>query len=364
MINLLLNIENTSVEGLNKQLLTLDSSYLAPTKKELDKWPYKCNLAISPHYLIGKVLWNEKKIISDYRFSKFKGRSVLQLLIREYTNNEKEPYWIPLTGTKITLESPIYKKKIPLDLHPSRGGKFFWEHGFQMKRYDYKKLYYKTKDYRDKYQKGLNESFGTTGAKAPMQIPSIRKQITTTMQEKYGVNWFLKRGEHYSAVTETMIERHGVENLFYSDEWQSKMKQNQSIGFSKLEKEVISYIAEELGHSDAIYVSENKFDQATVMVPGTNRAYFLDYLHPKKKIIIEVFGDYWHCNPKRFEADYFHPNKKKLASEIWKADENRNAQVEKSTKCTLHVVWEWDWIKNNASTRLRIKQILDGNSKD
>lgn len=44
--------------------------------------------------------------------------------------------------------------------------------------------------------------------------------------------------------------------------------------------------------------------------------YFVDFYIPKFNLGIEVDGDFWHCNPDKFENDYFHPVKQKTAEDI------------------------------------------------
>jgi hypothetical protein len=42
----------------------------------------------------------------------------------------------------------------------------------------------------------------------------------------------------------------------------------------------------------------------------------LDIYFPKLNKAIEYNGDYWHCNPNKYEADYFHKKSKLTAKEI------------------------------------------------
>ena len=60
-----------------------------------------------------------------------------------------------------------------------------------------------------------------------------------------------------------------------------------------------------------------------------------------KKHIIEVYGDYWHCNPKLFKEDFYHPQLKQTAAEKWAADDQRKQYLE-SLGYTVTVVWESD----------------------
>ena len=41
-----------------------------------------------------------------------------------------------------------------------------------------------------------------------------------------------------------------------------------------------------------------------------NNYYFCDFVVPELKLCIEYFGDYWHCNPKKYDANYLNKKKK------------------------------------------------------
>lgn len=64
-----------------------------------------------------------------------------------------------------------------------------------------------------------------------------------------------------------------------------------------------------------------------------------DYVNESKKHIIEVYGDYWHCNPKLFDKDFYHPQLKKTAEEKWRLDLARQQYFE-SLGYTVEIIWE------------------------
>jgi len=61
-------------------------------------------------------------------------------------------------------------------------------------------------------------------------------------------------------------------------------------------------------------------------------------------IILEINGDFWHCNPNKYNEDYIHPYIKKTASEIWLKDINKKINAEKKGYEVIYI-WE-DEIKN------------------
>jgi len=66
-----------------------------------------------------------------------------------------------------------------------------------------------------------------------------------------------------------------------------------------------------------------------------------DYVNESTKHIIEVYGDYWHCNPKLFDKGFYHRQLKKTAEEKWSLDLKRQQYLE-SLGYKVTVVWESD----------------------
>lgn len=71
--------------------------------------------------------------------------------------------------------------------------------------------------------------------------------------------------------------------------------------------------------------------------------YSADELHPEKKIIVEIHGDYVHANPKRFSADDIIRlyGQSYTAAEKWEMDAIRTQRLE-AAGYNVIVVWESD----------------------
>lgn len=82
-------------------------------------------------------------------------------------------------------------------------------------------------------------------------------------------------------------------------------------------------------------------------VPIENTTYTVDFLNKKTNEVIECFGDYWHCNPKKYDKDYYHSRVKKTAAQIWEEDEKRIEQIESQGYYTK-IIWESEW-RNKSS---------------
>lgn len=104
---------------------------------------------------------------------------------------------------------------------------------------------------------------------------------------------------------------------------------------SKFEKIIFDYLDETLIKYS---VESNKF------IKLNKRQIFPDILI-NNEIIIDCFGDYWHCNPEFYNKDYFHKQIRKTASEIWKYD-NEKEEILKNNGYNVIRVWENDFTKN------------------
>jgi G:T-mismatch repair DNA endonuclease (very short patch repair protein) len=115
-----------------------------------------------------------------------------------------------------------------------------------------------------------------------------------------------------------------------------KLKETRKLGkikstiTSKKEKEIIDYL-NKLGYQS---IQSHKVDTK-----------ICDVYIPSLNLIIEYFGDYWHCNPSKYQSDYYNVKKGKYAWEIWEYDVKK-LELIKSYGYNLEVIWEKD-LKNN-----------------
>lgn len=330
------------------RFLKLSYGFKLPTNEESEKWPYKSELNISPGFLYGRrVFVGDDDMGGIENVSYEMNRNHRSIVIYTHTGNK-----VSLSNAKVEFHD-IFKNEIRnISIHPTKN-KTLWEKGFVIDEYIYKKMYYQTDEYREQYEKTLNENHGTIGLKAPIQNKKIKEKITNTINERYGVDWFLDRGKHYSAVTLSMLEKHGVENVFLSEDWQIKMhkiKNDISVKDckedSKLEREVIRKINELFFHENNFFYESTKGQYYVKSFCGKKMFYKLDFYNPENKIAIEVMGDYWHCNPKIYQENFFNKNKNMTAKDIWLSDNLKKQEVIKNLKCFYFQIWEHDWNTN------------------
>ena len=123
---------------------------------------------------------------------------------------------------------------------------------------------------------------------------------------------------------------------------------------SKLETKFFEFLSEDT----KIY---SKGLQSRIIVD--TKIYVVDYLDPISKKIIEVFGYYWHTNPKFYSKDFYHPMVKLTAEEIWKKDEIRINNL-KNAGFKLLIIWEDELYKDLEKQLLLAKEFLEGKDEN
>jgi very-short-patch-repair endonuclease len=75
------------------------------------------------------------------------------------------------------------------------------------------------------------------------------------------------------------------------------------------------------------------------------RHYRYDYFDFTTKKVIEFNGDYWHCNPDKYDENYIHTVIKMDAKTIWDRELQKIEWI-KNRNYNVLVVWESEYRKN------------------
>jgi hypothetical protein len=182
---------------------------------------------------------------------------------------------------------------------------------------------------RKKYDDTLNRKYGVS---YPMQNSELLKQAIETKNEKYGcgnnveklkATWKQmppeKIMERTDKIRNTCLEKYGVHNILL-------LHKSNGIGISKVQREYFDKVKEI--YSDAqleYYISELNI-QVDIYIPSQNK-------------IIEVYGDYWHCNPNIFTENTYHTQLHMTAGDKWEFDLKRKTKLE-SAGYIVDIIWE------------------------
>lgn len=78
------------------------------------------------------------------------------------------------------------------------------------------------------------------------------------------------------------------------------------------------------------------------------------------EVVLECFGDFWHCNPAIWQPEDYNASLKMTAAEKWQRDAARAKRLE-AQGFRVHVLWESEIVNEPARVRKTISALLDGN---
>lgn len=246
-------------------------------------------------------------------------------------------------------------------------------------------LKYGEKDGLDKYykkNKNLSVSYNTlkSNGRTDEEINLIRethrkKSINTidTFILRYGEFEGTRRWNEYineNHITPSMIS-YWIKKGFSEDESKKII--------SKLQKRDLPYFINKYGEKEGTdrYLAQNlKKVKNSTGISNIEKQIFLeilktelcyncypidkyvvDILIPSKNIIIEIQGDYWHCNPDIWKADDFNKTIKMTAKERWEKDEIRKKRLVELGYKVIYI-WEKD-IKNGSKLKNNYLDIIN-----
>jgi G:T-mismatch repair DNA endonuclease (very short patch repair protein) len=208
---------------------------------------------------------------------------------------------------------------------------------------------------RIEWQKKLMDAEGITNIG---QRESVKKSIRKTIFERYGVDHYMELDLIKDKIKSTCLEKYGVDHPMKNQEISSKLfdyflekygtffPQNRQ--FSKIHKKVCDLLNENnIGFTNEFKIS------------CVDRKYFFDIKIESFNRIIEVNGDYWHCNPQIYNPDDIFYFKKihTLAKDKWKEDADKIKAANKNGFNVL-TIWESD-IKDKRKWELTKEIIIE-----
>lgn len=119
--------------------------------------------------------------------------------------------------------------------------------------------------------------------------------------------------------------------------WRKKLQNSffengcKNIPQSKLANDIINILQEKFPNIKREKYLYNK---------NIKHGYFYDLSYKNK--LIEINGDYWHCNPKFFDNNYYNKTKDMMAKDIWKYD-NEKIEFAINEGYKIITIWENDY---------------------
>jgi len=192
----------------------------------------------------------------------------------------------------------------------------------------------------DSYSKTNNfkkKTKQTWSKKNNSELNRIKEKKKQTCLKKYGVDNPSKSEIIKKQTRQTCLKKYGVNYPMQNPNISAKVwARNENIWSSKLQNTIFNELIKffpSIKPNRNIWISEIK------------KCYNCDIVFKEKMKIIEIFGDYWHCNPKIFKENYFHKQTNKTANEIWQYDNQKIERLENKGWQVL-ILWECDIRKN------------------
>lgn len=78
--------------------------------------------------------------------------------------------------------------------------------------------------------------------------------------------------------------------------------------------------------------------------------YKLDFVNTELMKCIEFNGDFWHCNPKKYNENHVHKITNKPVNEIWEYDKIKEKFIKENMGFDLLIIWESEYRKDKKRT--------------
>ena len=275
------------------------------------------------------------------------------------TTIQEEKEYIDYSGTVIRIV-----KLLDLQLDKKLSGEL---HGKRNKAT--KLLKYGDPNYNN-IEKNKQTTLDRYGVSSVLSLPDIRERIKETNLEKYGNEYgsceFVDRMGGF-AKDKDLASRAGKIGTKHPKNVKHQKEFFASEKFKEWKKQWAMDNPEKATASRLAWARTSKFHQRLKKQFEDNSIstqteykvlnYFVDEFDVKTNTCIEFFGDYWHCNPNKYQSNFIHPESKLTAQDIWDRDKIRLERI-KSQGYNIFVIWESDNIidKINEYKQLYILQ--------
>lgn len=130
-------------------------------------------------------------------------------------------------------------------------------------------------------------------------------------------------------------------NLLYEEAEKLLSERYQKTSFvSNKEKQFVNDFLEHIQEQENVYTYRNR--QFCIWSDLLASPLFYDITCSKRKKIIEYNGDYWHCNPKKYNGDFYVKQANCTATKIWERDALKTLTA-KNRGFDVFTVWESEY---------------------
>lgn len=127
-------------------------------------------------------------------------------------------------------------------------------------------------------------------------------------------------------------------------------------------EEAIRKIGSHINHSGRSILEHELTDTLVLLYDGSKNdhaaGWCCDYVNDDIKVVVELFGDFWHHNPSMYSSDWINPFTRRTSLEVWRRDIRKLTELS-AAGYSVNVVWESDWRHNKVRELERIKNAFD-----
>jgi G:T-mismatch repair DNA endonuclease (very short patch repair protein) len=186
------------------------------------------------------------------------------------------------------------------------------------------------KSVRSMYTETCLDKYGVNNVSQDM---SIKNKKRDTFTKNYGVDNIFRLEEFKATIDDLMIKKYGVKRI---SGWHSFSDEQKRETVSRLHNGSVSKLEGRIG---SILIQMGFQIESQFMIKKLS----YDFLVANTNLIVEVNGDFWHANPKKYKATDIlkFPKEHVIAESLWKKDE-RKLNLAKASGYQVITLWEAD----------------------
>lgn len=214
-------------------------------------------------------------------------------------------------------------------------------------------------------------------------IKISQNKYKKTCMDKYGVDNVSKSEKIKSKKAKTFLKNYGVDNIFKDSEFKKWILENnfawntpsteeneervkkQTISIKKYWHKLTDEQKNKIMHYNGTSNLETIISESlnylsigyTTQYPMKGRLF--DFKVNNTNILIEVNGDYWHCNPLKYKIDEIvkFPGKEIKVSKIWEKDDKKRKIAEENGYKVVYI-WENEIKESKDINQLVLQKLL------
>ncbi len=269
------------------------------------------------------------------------------------------------TQRSLRKEDPLWDKK------RSRNCKEFWIE----KGYSEEEAILKSKEVmneiHEKTFKKFKENPEKYASKQPTRIEYYikkghteeeAKKLISERQTTFSLDICIeKHGEEKGKVIWEERQRKWLDNLDSKSEEEkieiNRKKLFNNSGYSKISQKLFWEIHESYKLNN---INFEELNSEVIRYDKINKKHYrYDYVDFTLKRCIEFNGDFWHCNPSKYNENYFHTIIKKTAKQLWENDSDKIKWLN-SRGYEVLTIWESEYRKKPKETLEECLNFLNG----